>query len=96
MGDSVAAPWVMGEDLKLWFEVDVIGSGIEDIVGNIGGIQMVGGQVEADGWIEIYNLSGMCVGRGQNKASVAGLTCGVYVIRVTNGTSVSATKLLVP
>ena len=96
LGDSVAAPWVMGEDLKLWFEVDVIGSGIEDIVGNIGGIQMVGGQVEADGWIEIYNLSGMCVGRGQNKASVAGLTCGVYVIRVTNGTSVSATKLLVP
>ena len=96
LGDSVAAPWVMGETLKLWFEPDNVGSGVEDVVDNIDGIQLVGDNVESKGGIEIYNLSGMCVGRGQDKVSVSGLTCGVYVIRVSNGTSVMATKLLVP
>ena len=96
LGDSVSAPWVIDNKLKLWFEADIIGSGVEDIVGNIGGIQMVGDQVEADGWIEIYNLSGMCVGKGRNKASISRLISGVYVIRVSNGTSARATKLLVP
>ena len=60
-----------------------ISTGIESVVA-ADGIRYAYGVVEAEGAIEVYNVNGTVVARGNDNVDLAGLGRGVYIIRNGN------------
>ena len=58
-------------------------TGIESVVA-ADGIRYAYGVVEAEGAIEVYNVNGIVVARGNDNVDLAGLGRGVYIIRNGN------------
>ena len=95
-GYDVTAPWVLDEaGLQLWFEGDLIGDAVDNLI-NQSGISLENGSIMANGAIRVYNLNGMLVAQGVNYASAAHLNTGVYVVSVTNASGNAVLKLLIP
>ena len=63
--------------------VAVVGTGL-DRVESINGIGYAYGVVSAEGTIEVYNLNGAVVARGNDNIDLRGLNRGVYIVRNGN------------
>ena len=69
-----------------WSEFDPnIGTGIEGVE-SIAAIRYANGVVVAEGAIEVYNVNGMVVARGNETIDLRNLAAGVYIVR--NGNNV--------
>ena len=63
-----------------WQEVDdSIATGIENVVAN--GVVYTNNTVVADGAIEVYNINGVIVARGNNSVDLHNLNNGIYIVR---------------
>lgn len=93
-GTTVDAPWVLGEELYLWFENSSPATSVEN-VGNTPSISLENGTLVADGAIKIYNLNGMMVAQAEDALPVAHLTSGVYIISITNENGNQTGKILI-
>ena len=69
-------------DLSKWEEVE-IGTGVNRVE-MAGGIGYAYGVVSAEGAIEVYNVNGAVVARGNDTIDLRGLGRGVYIIRNGN------------
>ena len=63
--------------------VSVVGTGI-DRVETANGITYAYGVVSAEGAIEVYNINGAVVARGNDSIDLRGLNGGVYIVRNGN------------
>ena len=65
-----------------WVGKNDISTGLEAVESD--GMVYAGNVVAAEGAIEVYNLSGAVVARGNNRVDLNGLAGGVYVVRCGN------------
>ncbi len=97
LGDSVAAPWELGEEmLQIWYEGEIdIPDALENVV--IGeNITIENGLLNTNGKLSVYTLSGTLVLQGNGQIDTTLLNQGVYIVTITNQSERSALKLLVP
>ena len=86
----MAAPWVYGEQLTLWFE-DELSTGVEDVV-MPEGMKFDGTTIMAQGMLEVYNIQGILMARANGSINTAGWQSGIYIIK----SATSSIKLLIP
>lgn len=55
-------------------------AGVEDVAG-ANGLGRYGDSIVGDGFIEVYNLGGICVASGTDNVSIAALAPGIYIAR---------------
>ncbi|MBQ8565128.1 MAG: starch-binding protein [Bacteroidaceae bacterium] len=71
-----------GKAIGEWVNYDSVPTGLEAVEAD--GMVYAGNVVAAEGAIEVYNLSGAVVARGNNRVDLNGLAGGVYVVRCGN------------
>ena len=71
-----------GKAIGEWKYYDSVPTGLEAVKAD--GMVYAGNVVAAEGAIEVYNLSGAVVARGNNRVDLNGLAGGVYVVRCGN------------